>query len=94
MSKGPENILIRGLSDQDREMLEQVMQETGCRQASKAVLKAAYSFVRSAALIKRQGEWIKDLEAENHVLRRNATLIVECSKKLDSVIKNTQVIRK
>lgn len=89
MVKGPENILIRGLSDQDREMLDQVMQETGCRQASKAVLKAAYSFVRSAALIKQQGNRIKDLEAENHVLRRNATLIVECSKKIDLVLSKT-----
>lgn len=90
MIKGPENILIRGLSDQDREMLEQVMQETGCRQASKAVLKAAYSFVRSAALIKQQGNRIRELEAENHVLRRNATLIVECSKKIDLVLSKTR----
>lgn len=90
MAKGPENILIRNLSDQDREILEQIMQETGCRQASKAVLKAAYSFVRSAALIKQQGNRIKDLEAENHVLRRNATLIVECSKKIDLVLSKTR----
>lgn len=90
MAKRPENILIRGLSDQDREMLEQVMQETGCRQASKAVLKAAYSFVRSAALIKQQGNRIRELEAENHVLRRNATLIVECSKKIDLVLSKTR----
>lgn len=89
MAKGPENILIRGLSDQDREMLEKVMQETGCRQASKAVLKAAYSFIRSAALIKQQGNRIKDLEAENYVLRRNATHIVEYSKKLDLVLSKT-----
>lgn len=90
MSKGPENILIRNLSDQDREILEQIMQETGCRQASKAVLKAAYSFVRSAALIKQQGNRIRELEAENHVLRRNATLIVECSKKIDLVLSKTR----
>lgn len=90
MTKGPENILIRNLSDQDREMLNQVMQETGCRQASKAVLKAAYSFVRSATLIKRQGDRIKDLEAENYILRRNATQIVEYSKKLDLVLSKTR----
>ena len=90
MVKGPENILIRNLSDQDREMLNQVMQETGCRQASKAVLKAAYSFVRSATLIKRQGDRIKDLEAENYILRRNATQIVEYSKKLDLVLSKTR----
>lgn len=89
MVKGPENILIRNLSDQDREMLNQVMQETGCRQASKAVLKAAYSFVRSAALIKRQGDRIRELEAENYILRRNATQIVEYSKKLDLVLSKT-----
>lgn len=90
MTKGPENILIRNLSDQDREMLNQVMQETGCRQASKAVLKAAYSFVRSATLIKRQGDRIKDLEAENYILRRNVTQIVEYSKKLDLVLSKTR----
>ena len=90
MVKGPENILIRNLSDQDREMLNQVMQETGFRQASKAVLKGAYSFVRSAALIKRQGDRIRELEAENYILRRNATQIVEYSKKLDLVLSKTR----
>lgn len=90
MVKGPENILIRNLSDQDREMLNQVMQETGCRQASKAVLKAAYSFVRSAALIERQGDRIRELEAENYILRRNVTQIVEYSKKLDLVLSKTR----
>lgn len=90
MVKGPENILIRGLSDQDREMLQTLMQETGCRQASKAVMKAAYSFARSAGLIKRQGERIKELEAENYILRRNATQIVEYSKKLDLVLSKTR----
>jgi len=53
-------------------------------------MKAAYSFARSAGLIKRQGERIKELEAENHVLRRNASQIVEYSKKLDLVLSKTR----
>ena len=89
MVKGPENILIRGLTDQDREMLQTLMSETGCRQASKAVMKAAYSFARSAGLIKRQGDRIRELEAENYVLRRNATQIVEYCKKMDLVLSKT-----
>ncbi|MCD7850452.1 MAG: hypothetical protein LUH63_12425 [Parabacteroides sp.] len=90
MVKGPDNILIRGLSDQDREMLQTVMQETGCRQASKAVMKASYSFIRSAALIKRQGDRIRELEAENYILRRNAMQIIESTKKLDLVLSKTR----
>lgn len=94
MARKHKNILIRDLSDQDNETLQAIMNDTGCFQASKALMRCAYSYLRMSEITKRQGERIKELEAENHVLRRNATLIVECSKKLDSVIKNTQVKRK
>ena len=38
------NILIRELTDQDRDMIEFVKRETGCNQASKALMQAGYAF--------------------------------------------------
>ena len=90
MGRMLKNILIRDLTDQDNETLRAIMKETSCFQASKAIMRAAYSFLRMSALAKQQGERIKELEAENHVLRRNATQIVEYSKKLDLVLSKTR----
>lgn len=86
MSRIIKNILIRGLSDQDREMIGVIMKETGCYQASKAVIKASYSFIRLSALMKRQTARIEKLEAENHILRRNTALIIEATKKMETVV--------
>jgi hypothetical protein len=90
MGRMLKNILIRDLTDQDNETLRAIMKETSCFQASKAIMRAAYSFLRMSVLAKQQGERIKELEAENHVLRRNATQIVEYSKKLDLVLSKTR----
>lgn len=80
------NILIRDLSEKDQEALSSVMNETGCRQASKAVMRAVYSFLRSQVLIRQQTDRIKELEAENHILRQNLTLITTAVKSLDGLL--------
>jgi hypothetical protein len=79
-------IFIRDLSDADRKVIEDLKRETGCKQASKAIMQAAYSFARVSSVIKRQSERIRLLESENHVLRRNSTIIIEAYKKLDNVL--------
>lgn len=90
MARKHKNILIRDLTDQDNAALQAIMADTGCFQASKALMRCAYSYLRISEITKRQGERIKELEAENYVLRRNATLIVEYSKKLDLVLSKTR----
>lgn len=90
MARKHKNILIRDLSDQDNDTLQAIMTDTGCFQASKALMRCAYSYLRMSEITKRQGERIKELEAENYVLRRNATQIVEYSKKLDLVLSKTR----
>lgn len=86
MSRQINNILIRNLSEKDQEALSAVMAETGCGQASKAVMRAVYSFLRSQALIQQQSGRIKELEAENLILHQNAVLITTAVKRLDGVL--------
>lgn len=90
MGRTLKNILIRDLTAEDNETIRTVMQETGCFQASKAVMKAAYSFVRMSALTRGQASRIKELEAENHAYRRNAVIIVEAARKLDVLLSKTR----
>lgn len=80
------NILIRDLTDQDNETIRQIMTDTGCFQASKALMRCAYAYLRLSEIMKHQAARIRDLEAENHRLRSNSTLIVEAVKKLDAVL--------
>lgn len=89
MARKLSNVLIRDLTDQDNDTLQAIMTDTGCYQASKALIRCAYSYLRMSEITKRQADRIRELEAENHVLRRNATQIVEYSKKLDLVLSKT-----
>ena len=77
------NVLIRSLTAEDNQTIRAVMQETGCYQASKALLRTAYAYLRLVALSHRQTARIKQLEAENRVLRQNTAAIVEAVKKVE-----------
>lgn len=90
MNRMVKTIIIRKLTEEDNKTVSILMRETGCYQASKAVMKAAYSFVRMSGLVKQQAARIKELEAENYVLRRNSAIIVEAAKKLDIVLSKTR----
>ena len=71
MTKPIKNVLIRGLTAEDNQTIQAVMQETGCYQASKALLRTAYAYLRLVALSRQQLARIKQLEAENRTLRQS-----------------------
>lgn len=82
MSRRIKNVVIRGLTDEDNKTIRAIMDDTGCYQASKALMRCAYSYLRMLDVVKKQSTRIQDLELENHRLRSNALLIVEAVKKL------------
>lgn len=86
MPRTLKNILIRGRTEEDNRVIREIKRETGCFQASKAIMRMAHSYLRMATVAKRQAERIQELELENHRLRSNAALIVESVKKLDVVL--------
>lgn len=86
MSRKLSNILIRGLTEEDNKTIHSIMNDTDCFQASKALMRCAYSYLRMSSIIKKQAARIQNLELENHRLRSNSALIVEAVKKLDAVI--------
>ncbi len=86
MSKTIKNILIRDLTEEDNKTIRLIMNDTGCYQASKALMRCAYSYLRMSAITKHQAARIRDLELENHRLRSLSTQIVESFRKLDVVL--------
>lgn len=86
MSRIINNILIRDLSDNDRTALSFAMSETGCFQASKAVMKSLHSFKRSIEVIRKQNARITELEHENKILRENAYKILTSAINLEKVL--------
>jgi len=70
-NKPIKNVLIRSLTAEDNQTIQAVMQETGCYQASKALLRTAYAYLRLVTMSHRQTVRIKQLEAENRVLRES-----------------------
>lgn len=91
MTKQIKNVLIRDLTTEDNQTIQAVMRETGCYQASKALLRTAYAYLRLVAMSHRQTVRIKQLEAENRVLRQSTAAIVEAVRKIEKVLseKNT-----
>ena len=91
MTKQIKNVLIRDLTAEDNQTIQAVMRETGCYQASKALLRTAYAYLRLVAMRTRQTVRIKQLEAENRVLRQSTAAIVEAVRKIEKVLseKNT-----
>lgn len=91
MTKQIKNVLIRDLTAEDNQTIQAVMRETGCYQASKALLRTAYAYLRLVAMSHRQTVRIKQLEAENWVLRQSTAAIVEAVRKIEKVLseKNT-----
>lgn len=76
------NIIIRGLNDEDRTVINTAMRETGCRQASKAVLKVCHAYHRMLAIYTRQKQEIQlkdrqiaDLQAIVNSIRQNQITI-------------------
>ena len=90
MGRTIKNILIRDLTEEDNKTIRSIMNDTGCYQASKALMRCAYSYLRMAAITKNQAERIRDLQLENHRLRSNVAPIVEYCKRLDSVLSKTR----
>lgn len=90
-NKPIKNVLIRSLTAEDNQTIQAVMQETGCYQASKALLRTAYAYLRLVAMSHRQTARIKQLEAENRTLRQSTAAIVEAVRKIEKVLseKNT-----
>lgn len=86
MTKQIKNVLIRGLTAEDNQTIRAVMQETGCYQASKALLRTAYAYLRLVALSRQQMARIKQLEAENRTLRQSTAAIVEAVRKVGNVL--------
>lgn len=91
MTKQIKNVLIRDLTAEDNQTIQAVMRETGCYQASKALLRTAYAYLRLVAMSHRQTVRIKQLEAENRVLCQSTAAIVEAVRKIEKVLseKNT-----
>lgn len=77
------NILIRNLTDQDREMLNQIMQETGYQQASKALMQIGYAFCRNRGLVARQAQLIRSLQKEVDFYKNNSRIICETVRKME-----------
>ena len=84
-NKPIKNVLIRSLTAEDNQTIRAVMQETGCYQASKALLRTAYAYLRLVALSHRQTARIKQLEAENRTLRESTAAIVDAVKKVEEL---------
>lgn len=86
MSRTLRNVLIRDLTAEDNQTIREVMRETGCYQASKALLRTAYAYLRLVALSRQQAARIKALEAENRTLRLSTAKIAEALRSMEGVL--------
>jgi hypothetical protein len=76
------NVLIRNLSDHDREAIEIAKQETGQPTASKALLAVCKSYARIIGQLKKKNEEILSLKKRNAELE---DLFLSLRKNIDTL---------
>ena len=83
-----QNILIRKLNDADREVIDKVKKETGCYQASKALLTMCYSYFRLLQMHRKSIDRVAELEKENKKLKELTDNIISSTKGLLLIVDN------
>ena len=81
-------ITVRISTDEEREILQRIVRETGCKQVSKALLRTADGYCRMFELMKSQMEEIKRLKIENQRLHGLADIIVNTGLAMKNPTKN------
>lgn len=81
-------ITVRISTDEEREILQRIVRETGCKQVSKALLRTADGYCRMCELMKSQMEEIKRLKIENQRLHGLADIIVNTGLAMKNPTKN------
>lgn len=87
--KNPESmtaLTVRLYSEEERQAVKIAMKETGCRQASRALIKMCLAFSRLAGLVKSQSAELKRLQAENVRLRKCMAVIRQAQTEADRVM--------
>lgn len=79
------NVLIRNLSDDDREAIQIAMNETGKHQASQALLTICRGYARVVSQLKKANKENACLKEQNRQLRNCAEIILTVSEKLKEV---------
>ena len=76
------NVIIRNLTDEQREDLLLVMQETDNRNASQALLDACRGYARMVRIYRRERQEVEKLRKENTRLRKGLEEIVSIQDRL------------
>lgn len=79
------NVLIRNLSDDDREAIQIAMNETGKHQASQALLTICRGYARVVSQLKKANKENACLKEQNRQLRNCTEIILTVSEKLKEV---------
>ena len=87
--KNPESmtaLTVRLYNDEERQAIRTAMKETGCRQASRALIKMCTAFGRLAGLVKSQSVELKRLQTENQRLRKCLETIRKAQTEADRIM--------
>ena len=79
------NVLIRNLSDDDREAIQLAMDETGKHQASQALLPICRGYARVVTQLKKANKENASLKEQNRKLRRCAEIVLNISEELQEI---------
>lgn len=79
-------LTVRLYSEEERQAIKTAMKETGCRQASRALIKMCMAFSRLAGLVKSQSAELKRLQAENSRLRKCMVSMRQAQAEADKIM--------
>lgn len=86
------NVLIRNLTDDDREAIQTAIKETGYKQASKALLAVCKGYSRMVKLYKETIEERNRLKKENERMRKAMKTILSIQDELQQFMNDDKEI--
>lgn len=86
------NVLIRNLTDDDREAIQTAIKETGYKQASKALLAVCKGYSRMVKLYKETMEERNRLKKENERMRKAMKTILSIQDELQQFMNDDKEI--
>lgn len=79
-------LTIRVKTEEERECIRTAIRETGCRQASKALLRCCAAFQRLAGQCRSQQKTIERLRAENAKLKAFVATVTAASRQAEDLL--------
>lgn len=84
-------VMLRNLSDEDKEAVQLAIRETGFKQANRAIMTTLKSFTRLVRIVKNLEEENNRLRTENRKMKKCLSTFTEAVRNIDTILEEREL---